>query len=116
MATLRQEAQRVLDVARDGIGWIALWKEGRGWSAAAFWPDYDERDDRLTIEADDLAELTEILEKDPSAIFVNSYIHNIGGMEDITREDLAAGLHRQYEHQSARLADYLKTQRKEVTR
>ena len=38
MANLRTTAQQVLEEARDGIAWIALYKEGRGWRASCFWP------------------------------------------------------------------------------
>ena len=49
MASLRTEAQDVLDVARAGIGWIALWKNGRSWTTFPFYPEIT-RDDRLVFE------------------------------------------------------------------
>jgi len=38
MANLRTTAQQVLEEARDGIAWIALYKEGRGWGPFASGP------------------------------------------------------------------------------
>lgn len=35
MATLRTTAQQIIEEARDGIAWIALYKEGRGYLATS---------------------------------------------------------------------------------
>lgn len=107
MASLRDVAQNVIHEAREGIAWIALWKEGRGWKSAAFWPDYNEKTDLLTFDTDDIPEILEIIEKDPNAIIVNSWVHNLGPVEEATRDTLADALRWQYELQHARLADYL---------
>ena len=107
MASIRNAAQNVLPEARDGIGWIALWKEGRGWNTAAFWPDYDGKTDTLTFDNDDIPEILEILGQDPNAIIVNSWIHNLGPVEEATRETLAEALRWQYDLQHARIADYM---------
>ena len=45
MASLRTTAQQVIEEARDGIAWIALYKKGRGWEAACFWPDINKNND-----------------------------------------------------------------------
>lgn len=42
MASIRTVAQNVLSEAKDGISWIALWKEGKGWNAESFWFYYRE--------------------------------------------------------------------------
>ena len=42
MASIREAAQQVLNIARDGIGWIVFWKEGRGWDSDDVYVDYDE--------------------------------------------------------------------------
>lgn len=107
MANIRKAAQRVLDTARDGIGWIAFWKEGRGWNSSDFWPDYDEKAGVLTFEDYDLEEIQEILTKDPNAIIVNSYVYNLGLIEEMTRDGLANALRWHYDRQSLRLADCL---------
>ena len=107
-------AQDVLGTARDGIGWIALWKEGRGWSTETFWPDYNEKENRLAFDVDDLARIAEILKADPNAILVNSYVHNLGGMESVTREELADALRWQYDLQNARISEAIENAQKGV--
>ena len=108
MASIRETAQRVLDTARDGIGWIAFWKEGRGWNSDYVYVDYDESGRILAIDDRDLDLLREVYEKDHSAILVNSYVHNLGVFGDEgTRDDLAAGLRWQYKLQHYLVADAL---------
>ena len=104
MASLRNTAQRVLEEARDGIAWIALYKEGRGWGAGCFWPDLD-RNGEFQFDEDDIQELKEILTIDPNAIFVNGYYSNLGPLYEMTREILASALRWQYENQYNQLAD-----------
>lgn len=107
MASVRETAQQVLDTAKNGIGWIAFWKDGRGWDASEFWPDFDEKSGTLTFEDYDQDELREILSKDPNAIIVNSYYFNLGIPEEMTRDSLANALRWQYGYQNSRLAEYL---------
>lgn len=107
MASIREAAQNVIGEGRDGIGWIALWKQGRGWETAAFWPDYNERANTLAFESYDMPEIIEILEQDPDAIIVNSYVHNLGSVEEMTRDTLANALRWQYDLQNSKIADYL---------
>lgn len=104
MASLRAVAQTVLEEARDGIAWIALYRVGRGWKAACFWPDRG-RDGTFTFDGDDAAELRDILATDPNAIFVNGYDTNLGPIEGMTRETLTHALRWQYDGQYCRLAD-----------
>lgn len=73
-----------------------LYKEGRGWNASCFWPEiFDEGS--LVFESDDLEELKNILATDPNAILVNGYYCNLGPLDDMTRDSLAAGFRWQYE-------------------
>ena len=106
MASLRIEAQDVLDVARGGIGWIALWKNGRSWRSFSFWPEIDRNDD-LIFEDYEIEQLKNILAIDRQAILVNSYYHNLGGMEDLNRDRLADALRWQYDLQHYTVADVL---------
>jgi hypothetical protein len=106
MASLRIEAQDVLDVARDGIGWIALWKKGRSWTAFCFWPDITSND-ALVFEDYEVEQLQNILAIDPHAIIVNSYYHNLGDTTCMTRDTLADALRWQYELQHFTVADVL---------
>lgn len=70
MASLRTMVGLYKDELREGIAWVAFWREGRSWEASAFWlDDHDE------FEPEDLEEVKEILEADPDAVFINGY-HN----------------------------------------
>lgn len=113
MASIREVAQDNLDIARDGIGFIALWRRGRGWDSEVFWPDYNERTDTVTFEPEDIPRLQEIAAADPGAVLLRSYIDNVGGLEDLTRDDLAAGLRWQYDLQNARIVRYLENIKQE---
>ena len=105
MASIRVEAQDVLDVARDGIGWIALYKKGRGWSTFCFWPDVLNDSPELVFEDYEIEGLRNILKIDPHAILVNSYYHNLGDTECMTRDSLADALRWQYGLQRYTVAD-----------
>lgn len=98
MASIREAAQNVLDIAKDGIGWIAFWKEGRGWESDYFWPDYDEDTSSFRFDdEDDVEALRAICEKDSEAILVNSWVHNLGVWEGkVSRDKLAENLRWQY--------------------
>ena len=97
MATIRKAAQNVISEARDGIAWIALWKEGKGWESMSFWPEYDEQTNSFTFEDHELEQLNHIIETDQTACFVNSWLHNLGDPEHMTRDDLACTLRWQYD-------------------
>ncbi len=106
MASIRVEAQDVLDVARGGIGWIALWKSGRSWSSFPFYPEIDRNND-LVFEDYEIEQLKNILAIDRQAILVNSYYHNLGDTECMTRDSLAEALRGQYNLQHYTVADVL---------
>ena len=106
MASIRQIAQDILPEARDGIAWIALYKEGRSWNAECFWGLLDEQEVFTTDYLEDSERPHEILSIDPNAIFVNAYLHNLGPIdEEMTRDTLAKALRWQYDMQYFRLAD-----------
>ena len=109
MASIRNAAQWVLDDCRDGIGWVAIWKEGRSWeSERIYGVDYDEPTNTATIDdPEELERLQAILAIDPHAIIVNGYYHNLGDPECMTRDTLADALRWQYELQHATVADFL---------
>ncbi len=104
MASIRQAAQDVIDIARDGIGWIALWKDGKGWMSKDFWPDQD-RAGRLTFEDYEIEQLRSIAALDPQAILVNGWEHNLGDNTCMTRDTLADALRWQYSLQHYLVAD-----------
>ena len=98
MASLRECTRQVLDIARDGIGFITLWKEGRSWEVGELWPqDFSRKDGTMVVWDYDLEELKAIVAADPNAILVNSWYNNLGGMDELDRETLEAALRWQYE-------------------
>lgn len=109
MASIRNAAQWVLDDCRDGIGWVAIWKEGRSWeSERIYGVDFDERTYTATIDdTEEQERLEAILAIDPHAIIVNGYFHNLGDPECMTRDTLADALRWQYELQNATVANFL---------
>lgn len=105
MATLRQTAQDMIDVAREGIGWIALWKDGKGWMARDLYPDYDEA--TLIFEDYETEAMQAIVALDPRAILVNGWHHNLGDTETMDRDSLANALRWHYINHSNTVVDYL---------
>ena len=108
MASIRKCAADVFDVAKDGIGWIALWKEGRSWKVSTIFPETDDYfKNTIEVSEDDMSEIISILAIDQNAILVNGYYHNLGVSETHgTCDDLAGGLRWQYEECSSHLAGY----------
>ena len=106
--TLRKVAQYLRDDAQDGISWIVLWKEGRGWEFNTFYLD-EQRDGTIVLDYhEDMETLQSILAIDPHAIIVNGYKHNLAVCEGyVSRDDLAAALRWQYDIQNATLADFM---------
>lgn len=106
MSSLRATARDILEEARDGIAWIVVYKEGCGWKATCYWPDFTDDLGRFDFDPDDLAEVKVALAIDPNAIFVNSWYTNLGPTEEeMTIETLAAALRWQYESHFNLLAD-----------
>lgn len=100
MASLRAIAKEYAGEIRDGIAWVIVWKEGRGWNAEAVWLNCE--DDMFELEDADRA--YGILKKDPDAVMVNGYYCGHLG-EDMTIEELAAGIRWHYENGCNRLKD-----------
>lgn len=74
MASLRTMVGRFRNELREGVAYVAFWKNGRSWGAEAFWldPGYFE-DYGDAIEDDDAREMRQIINTDPNAIIVNGY-------------------------------------------
>ena len=103
MASLREEARYILDDAKAGICWIAIWKTGRTWHAETMYDtEYEEGNPRWntsskwTIDEEDAERLKEIAKEDENAILVNPYYCNLGPFEDMTLETLIDGIRFQY--------------------
>lgn len=106
--TMREAAQWLRDDAQDGISWIVLWKEGRGWNFRTVYLD-EKRDGTVELDhPEDMEELQSILAIDPHAIIVNGWHHNLAVDEGhVSRDDLARALRWQYDLQNAQLADFM---------
>ena len=74
MASLRTMVGRFRNELREGVAYVAFWKNGRSWGAEAFWlePGYF-ADYGDAIEEDDAREMRQIINTDPNAIIVNGF-------------------------------------------
>lgn len=103
MASLREEARWILDDAKSGICWIAIWKTGKSWHAESFYDvEYEEgnsflrRESSWKIEKETAERLNSIQQEDRKAILVNPYYCNLGPWEEMTLESLVDGIKFQY--------------------
>ena len=68
MASLRDTVKQYQEELRDGIAWIAFWREGRSWNGEDFYLDAGD-----SLTAEQKSRLEEIRQKDPAAVILNSY-------------------------------------------
>ena len=101
MAALRDIARDFAAEIRDGIGWTIVYRTGRSWNALTIWSDIWNGE----WETDDLNDAIGILKADPDAVIVNGYYCGHFG-EDMTIDEIAAGIRWHYEGSHNRLADY----------
>lgn len=101
MAALRDIARDFAAEIRDGIGWTIVYRTGRSWNALTIWSDIWNGE----WETDDLNDAIGILKADPDAVIVNGYYCGHFG-EDMTIDEIAAGIRWHYEGGHNRLADY----------
>ena len=92
MASLRDMVSEYQDDLRNGIAWLAFWREGRSWQAEAFHLDLDD-----TLYPEDRARLAEIQAADPQAVVVNGYYSGYLG-EEMSVAELAAGVRHHYDN------------------
>ena len=92
MASLRDMVSEYQDDLRNGIAWLAFWREGRSWQAEAFHLDLDD-----TLYPEDRTRLAEIQAADPRAIVVNGYYSGYLG-EEMNVAELAAGVRHHYDN------------------
>ena len=74
MASLRDMVSEYQDDLRNGIAWLAFWREGRSWQAEAFHLDLDD-----TLYPEDRARLAEIQAADPRAVVVKRLLFRLSG-------------------------------------
>ena len=92
MASLRDMVSEYQDDLRNGIAWLAFWREGRSWQAEAFHLDLDD-----TLYPEDRARLAEIQAADPQAVVVNGYYSGYLG-EGMSVAELVAGVRHHYDN------------------
>ena len=92
MASLRDTVKDYQDELRDGIAWVAFWKQGRSWNAEYFHLDMDD-----TLYPEDRSRLEEIKSTDPAAVILNGYYCGYLG-EDMSLDELTAGVRYHYEN------------------
>lgn len=92
MASLRDMVSEYQDDLRNGIAWLAFWREGRSWQAEAFHLDLDD-----TLYPEDRARLAEIQAADPRAVVVNGYYSGYLG-EEMNVAELSAGVRHHYDN------------------
>ena len=92
MASLRDTVKDYQDELRDGIAWVAFWKEGHSWNAEHFHLEVDG-----TLDPFDRSRLEEIKTADPAAVILNGYYCGQLG-EDVSLDELTAGVRYHYEN------------------
>ena len=92
MASLRDSVKDYQEELRDGIAWVAFWKQGRSGNAALFHLEVDG-----TLEPFDRSRLEEIKAADPAAVILNGYYCGHLG-ENMSLDELTAGVRYHYEN------------------
>ena len=103
MASLRDSVKDYQEELRDGIAWVAFWKEGRSWNAELFHLEVDG-----TLEPFDRSRLEEIKAADPAAVILNGYYCGHLG-EDMSLDELTAGVRYHYENSMNDLDGFIGT-------
>ena len=101
MASLRDNVKHYQDELRDGIAWVAFWREGRSWNADYFYLNADDN-----LDPEDISRLEEIRRADPAAVVLNSYYCGYLA-EDMTVDELTAGVRRHYENGYNNITDFI---------
>ena len=108
MASLRDVVLEYQDNLRNGIAWLAFWREGRSWQAEAFHLDLDD-----TLYPEDRARLAEIQAADPRAIVVNGYYSGYLS-EKMSVAELAAGVRHHYDNGLNNIAPFIEAHSDEL--
>lgn len=95
MASLREAVKQQQEELRDGIAWVAFWREGRSWNSESFHLEMGE-----TLYSEDKMQLAEIQATDPKAVVVNGYYSGYLG-EEMSVEDYEL-MHRLMEQDNER--------------
>ena len=101
MASLRDTVKQYQEELRDGIAWVAFWREGRSWNAEYFHLDMND-----TLYSEDRSRLEEIILADSAAVILNGYYCGHLG-EQMTLDELTAGVRYHYENSTNDLAGFI---------
>ena len=101
MAGLRDTVKQYQEELRDGIAWVAFWREGRSWNAEYFHLDMSD-----TLYPEDRSRLEEIKTADPAAVILNGYYCGHLG-EHMTLDELTVGVRYHYENNMNDLAEFI---------
>ena len=101
MASLRDSVKDYQEELRDGIAWVAFWKEGRSWNAELFYLEVDG-----TLEPFDRSRLEEIKAADPAAVILNGYYCGHLG-ENMSLDELTAGVRHHYKNGTNDVAGFI---------
>ena len=102
MASLRDTVKEYQEELRNGIAWVAFWKEGHSWNA-----EYFHLDVTGTLYPEDRSRLEEIKAADPAAVILNGYYCGQLG-EDMSLDELTAGVRYHYENSRNDLDGFIK--------
>ena len=94
MASLRDSVKEYQDELKDGIAWVAFWREGRSWHSEYFYLEIDE-----SLPPFARSRLEEIQRTDPAAVILNSYYCGQLGA-DMNLDELTVGV--RYHYQNSR--------------
>ena len=108
MASLRDMVSEYQDDLRNGIAWLAFWREGRSWQAEAFHLDLDD-----TLYPEERARLAEIQAADPQAVVVNGYYSGYLS-EEMGVAELAAGVRHHYDNGLNNIAPFIEAHSDEL--
>ena len=108
MASLRDMVSEYQDDLRNGIAWLAFWREGRSWQAEAFHLDLDD-----TLYPEDRARLAEIQAADPRAIVVNGYYSGYLS-EKMDVAELVAGVRHHYDNDLNNISPFMEAHSDEL--
>ena len=62
----------------DGIAWVVVYKKGRSWKCAYFYPEDGCYDEGYIFSDEDIQELKQIAKSDNKAICINGYYMGFG--------------------------------------
>ena len=108
MASLRDMVSEYQDDLRNGIAWLAFWREGRSWQAEAFHLGLDD-----TLYPEDRTRLAEIQAADPQAVVVNGYYSGYLS-EEMNVAELAAGVRHHYDNGLNNIAPFMEAHSDEL--